>query len=207
MYIIGGDGKEYGPVAPETIRQWLAEGRVDYRTRVRNDADTEWRTLAEFPELTGATPPPQQPAPHAAVYPPPAAPQFHAAPNAAEQVNGPAIGLMITAILGGVLQVLGIVGNLLGASFGARSYNSTDAFAQMLTGGVAVVFGIIAIAMAGLILFGAMKMKKLEAHGWAMAASIIALIPCVSPCCFIGLPIGIWALIVLAKPEVKAAFH
>jgi hypothetical protein len=29
----------------------------------------------------------------------------------------------------------------------------------------------------------------------------------VSPCCFIGLPIGIWALIVLAKPEVKAAFH
>jgi hypothetical protein len=40
-----------------------------------------------------------------------------------------------------------------------------------------------------------------------MAASIIAMIPCVSPCCLLGLPIGIWALVVLMKPEVKSAFH
>ncbi len=52
-----------------------------------------------------------------------------------------------------------------------------------------------------------MKMKKLESYGLAMAASIIAMIPCLSPCCLIGLPIGIWALVVLSKPEVKSAFH
>ncbi len=34
-----------------------------------------------------------------------------------------------------------------------------------------------------------------------------AMIPCVSPCCLLGLPLGIWALIVLVKPEVKAAFQ
>jgi hypothetical protein len=50
-------------------------------------------------------------------------------------------------------------------------------------------------------------MKKLESYGLAMAASIIAMIPCVSPCCLLGLPIGIWALVVLMKPEVKSAFH
>jgi hypothetical protein len=32
------------------------------------------------------------------------------------------------------------------------------------------------------------------------------MIPCISPCCLLGLPIGIWALVVLLKPEVKAAF-
>jgi hypothetical protein len=58
-----------------------------------------------------------------------------------------------------------------------------------------------------LILFGGLKMKKLEGYGLVMAASIVAMIPCISPCCFIGLPIGIWALMVLNKPEVKSAFH
>ena len=60
---------------------------------------------------------------------------------------------------------------------------------------------------AAFILFGALKMKKLESYGLAMAASIIAMIPCFSPCCLLGLPIGIWAVVVLSKPEVKSAFH
>ena len=38
-------------------------------------------------------------------------------------------------------------------------------------------------------------------------ATIIAMVPCISPCCLVGLPIGIWALVVLMKPEVKAAFR
>jgi hypothetical protein len=40
-----------------------------------------------------------------------------------------------------------------------------------------------------------------------MTASVIAMIPCISPCCIVGLPIGIWAMVVLSKPEVKSAFH
>jgi hypothetical protein len=51
-----------------------------------------------------------------------------------------------------------------------------------------------------------MKMQKLENHQLAFTASILAMIPCVSPCCFLGLPFGIWALVVLNKPEVKSQF-
>jgi hypothetical protein len=40
-----------------------------------------------------------------------------------------------------------------------------------------------------------------------MTAAILALVPCTSPCCLAGIPAGIWALVVLAKPEVKAGFH
>jgi hypothetical protein len=56
------------------------------------------------------------------------------------------------------------------------------------------------------ILFGALKMMRLQSYGWAMAAAILAVIPCLSPCCCLGIPFGIWALVVLSKPEVKAAF-
>jgi hypothetical protein len=50
-------------------------------------------------------------------------------------------------------------------------------------------------------------MQQLTSHGLAMAAAIIAMIPCFSPCCVLGLPFGIWALVVLSKPEVKSQFH
>jgi predicted PurR-regulated permease PerM len=69
------------------------------------------------------------------------------------------------------------------------------------------VFNVIAIAVGVVVLLGALKMKKLESREWAMTASILAMIPCISPCCIVGLPIGIWALVVLSKPEVKSAFH
>jgi len=69
------------------------------------------------------------------------------------------------------------------------------------------VSAVIGLVVSGVIFFGAMKMKSLENYGLAMAASIIAMIPCFSPCCLLGLPIGIWALVVLTKPDVKSAFH
>jgi hypothetical protein len=50
-------------------------------------------------------------------------------------------------------------------------------------------------------------MKKLESYSFAMAAAIIAMIPCISPCCLLGLPFGIWALVVLGDGSVKAAFQ
>jgi hypothetical protein len=100
-----------------------------------------------------------------------------------------------------------LVLNLAGATFLAGSQMPKEAWANMFTGTVAVVSSVIGILVSGLILFGGLKMKKLESYGLAMAVSIIAMIPCFSPCCVIGLPIGIWAVVVLSKPEVKSAFH
>ena len=41
--------------------------------------------------------------------------------------------------------------------------------------------------------------------GLRLAGAIVAMLPR-TPCCIIGLPIGIWAVIVLIDNEVKAAF-
>ena len=47
---------------------------------------------------------------------------------------------------------------------------------------------------------------KLKARALCYAATILSMIPVVSGCCCVGLPLGIWVLIVLGKSEVKAGF-
>jgi hypothetical protein len=198
MYrIVGADGREYGPISADQVRQWVAEGRANAQTRVLVEGATEWKTLGELAEF--ANPPPG-----ASSVPPPMAPIASPAGDVLEQVNGPAIGLIVVAILGFLLQAAGLIWRVFFSALAARE---TQAWPGMFSGSLAVASGIIGIFVSGLILFGGIKMKRLENHGLAMAASIVAMIPCISPCCLVGLPIGIWAVIVLSKPEVKGAFH
>lgn len=124
--------------------------------------------------------------------------------NPSSMVQGPAIGLMAVAGLGLLYQIVMLLWNLLGAGVGAAA--GREGMFSMLSGGIGIVFNLIAIVVAGVVFFGAMKMQKLENYNLAMAASVVSMVPCISPCCLIGLPIGIWALVILLKPEVKAAF-
>ena len=125
---------------------------------------------------------------------------------AMDQLKGPAIGLMATAGIGAAWQVLSLILNLMGAGMGAMMRGG-EGMPNMLSGSIGAVISVIGIVMAVVVFLGASKMKNAESFGFAMAAAIIAMIPCVSPCCLLGLPLGIWALIVLLKPEVKAAFQ
>ena len=68
MYtILGADGREYGPVTPEQIRQWITEGRANPQTKVKLLGSPDWKLLADFPEFglrAVAQPSPEQaPAP------------------------------------------------------------------------------------------------------------------------------------------------
>jgi hypothetical protein len=69
MYrIIGSDGKEYGPVSADQLRQWIIERRADAATRVLAGDSTQWKLLGSLPEfsLLFATSAPQgAPAPFA----------------------------------------------------------------------------------------------------------------------------------------------
>lgn len=71
----------------------------------------------------------------------------------------------------------------------------------------AIVSSIVGFVIGIVVIMGALKMKNLESYGFAMTASIIAMVPCISPCCLLGLPFGIWALVVLSDGQVKAAFR
>lgn len=60
--ILGADGKEYGPVTADKLREWIAGGRANGQTKARREGETEWRSLADFPEFAlppaAAVPPP-----------------------------------------------------------------------------------------------------------------------------------------------------
>lgn len=63
------------------------------------------------------------------------------------------------------------------------------------------------LVIAGLlVIVGGVKLMNLSGRGWPMFSAILAMIPCcVSYTCVGGLPIGIWVLVVLSNPDVKAA--
>jgi hypothetical protein len=69
-------------------------------------------------------------------------------------------------------------------------------------------FGIELVGMflGGTIILGALQMKNLDNLTFAITASIVAMLPC-HYCCLIGIPFGIWALIVLNQTDVKSAFR
>src|SRR5436190_5509728 len=67
MYkIIGADGKQYGPVSADELRQWIATGRANAATLAQIEGMTDWKPLSSFPEFSGTpslSPPPTNPSP------------------------------------------------------------------------------------------------------------------------------------------------
>ena len=58
MYrMVGADGRQYGPVTAPQLREWVAQGRANAQTLVQPEGSTEWRPLANFPELGAFAPP------------------------------------------------------------------------------------------------------------------------------------------------------
>lgn len=130
-----------------------------------------------------------------------------------ERVTPPAVALIVTGGLGIVTQLLSL--------FLGLSANFTQGFQEGLSEGMEspeflapflgsvfiVISSIIGMIIAALIIFAGIRMLKIQNRGFAIAASILAMIPCISPCCIIGLPVGIWALVVLNDNDVKMAFN
>jgi hypothetical protein len=53
MYkIIGADGRQYGPISTEQLRQWISEGRANAQTQTLADGAPEWKSLGALPEFT-----------------------------------------------------------------------------------------------------------------------------------------------------------
>ena len=77
---------------------------------------------------------------------------------------------------------------------------------QVIIGPAGYLYVAFTLAVGVLMFVGGLKMKNLEGRGLAMTGALLALFPS-SYCCVVGLPVGIWALLVLRAPEVKAAFR
>src|SRR5262249_39175512 len=89
-------------------------------------------------------------------------------------VNGPAIALMIVGGLALGLSLLGMAFNLVTAAgaFPGTSDPSRDPVVDAISG---IAGGVIGLCWGGIVLTGALKLKRLESYGYAMTGAIVAM--------------------------------
>jgi uncharacterized OB-fold protein len=52
MYkVIGKDGRQYGPITAEELKDWIAENYLNAQSLVQIEGTQEWRALATLPEF------------------------------------------------------------------------------------------------------------------------------------------------------------
>jgi tRNA A-37 threonylcarbamoyl transferase component Bud32 len=157
------------------------ELRYQQASQVKTDVETIART-----EGGGAKSEPgrNQPTPNVAAA--------SGADSAWRQVKGPGTGLVVTAILNWVaIPLVSLVALVIGIR--------TEGHHAYL---VLVPLG--ALVLSSIMLVAGLMMKRLAGYGLAVAGAILAIL--VTPGNLIGLPIGIWALVVLSRREVREAF-
>jgi len=135
--------------------------------------------------------------PHVAPKPQPVEPVRAAAGgDVLRQLRGPAMGLIATACVNWItlIVLLFVTIAIAAASRGGFSLGAAE-----------IILLPVLVLGSGLILAGGLRMQRVESHGFCVFASIAAML--IGPGYFLGWPVGIWSLIVLSRPEVRAAFR
>ena len=146
--------------------------------------------------------------------------QFNGAPppsgsggggGAREALNVPGI---LFLVFGSLTVLFGLFGLVSGGGDTAQldKMLGDPNFPAALKGGIRFMAGpgsklinLLGMAIGGVIAFGGLQMRQLKNYSVVMAASVLACLPCGS-CCCVTMPIGIWALTLIFKPEIKSSF-
>jgi tRNA A-37 threonylcarbamoyl transferase component Bud32 len=111
------------------------------------------------------------------------------------QTRGPAAGMAVVAFL--IILQMAIAGIVIEKTWGHGTLGDLlDGWGWL---------GVLILAAAGLIVTGAVKFARCKGYDWVVIAIILMLLP-LGYHFFLSLPIAIWALVVLNRTEVKAAF-
>ena len=174
MYrIIGADGREYGPISGDQLRQWIAENRANATTRVLAEGATEWKTLGSLPEFSSHFP---AGAPQGAISSTPA--PFPTGTTVGTTTNGFAITGMVLGIFAltiGCCCCYGMPFNILGLIFSIIGLVQINANPQRYTGRGIAITGIVLsilsflISVVLLIIFGATSTwDQMRQHGYRL---------------------------------------
>lgn len=120
-----------------------------------------------------------------------------------QRVWVPAVGLLVS----GGINCLAVVGAVIGALIMLiqRGFSGQLVTFGFLPGAIEVSI-IAAMTVPGaFVLMGGWNLMQLRSHRWALAGSIAALVP-FFPGALLGIPMGIWALVLMNKDEVKRSF-
>ena len=121
--------------------------------------------------------------------------------------KGPGIALIVVASISILMLSLALIIDVILAfmlfSGGNQIPNAEAEQVQLL---VRAIWSFVILVASCFCLWSGINMVRVRGYGICRFGAILAVVPCVGPCCLIGIPFGIWALVVLSKPEVRASF-
>lgn len=129
------------------------------------------------------------------------------------KVNAPGLGLLVVGILSVLGNIAGLAWQLITAIpaviSAVQSGVGMDYWIAFATGqGWSLVMSLIGFFVAFVVIFAGLRLRSARSAGIVYAGSIMAALPCCLgfPCCCIGLPVGIWAIVTMQDEQVKSAF-
>ncbi len=152
MYkIIGSDGKIYGPVGAEQLRQWLAESRANALTQILAEGATEWKPLGTLPEFAGHFAPPNPPM----IRPlPPGASMTGSLPK----TNSYATAGLVFGILS-LICCCGLPFNILGLVFSLIALSQINRHPELYEGRGFAIAGLVLSAVSFILSFGLLLLQ------------------------------------------------
>lgn len=135
--------------------------------------------------------------------------------TARTMVAVPSTLLIAAGVLGALVTLVGAVGTLLTGGSATElppMDPGTPEFARRVAELIAKIgWGLPAISFVVncFTVWGAWEMKRLSRWWAAVTAACLGIIPCMfnNVCCIFAMPVGVWCLIVLLRPEVRSAFR
>jgi hypothetical protein len=63
----------------------------------------------------------------------------------------------------------------------------------------AMVLLLVMTALNVALIVSGIQFARLQGRTWGLVASIAAMLPCLGPCCVLGIPLGIWGVLTAQK--------
>jgi len=136
-------------------------------------------------------------------------------PQSFTKLIAPGIALIVVGSIDILHGIFGVITNLVTGSrpadVPAQFQGNAELVEFMMKYGptINIAVNLLWIVLSAIVLAGGIMMVRRQSRGLAMAAAIIATIPCTGfmDCCLIEVGFGIWSLVILFQADVQRMFR
>src|SRR5262245_60966814 len=125
------------------------------------------------------------------------------------KLRAPAIALLISGAISGALGVMVSLSGVLRIFIEIGTTPPTDPAGRLGYLAASIVIygvGVLSIFTSPFVIYGAIQMLNGRKYVFAKFAALLAMIPLTSCFFMVAMPIGLWSLLTLRKPDVKGSF-
>jgi hypothetical protein len=121
------------------------------------------------------------------------------------RVAPPAIAMLVVAALSTLVLGVSLVADPLRALCEACNVTLPERHGLVVV--IDVLWRLFMLAVAAVVLIGSLQLLRRRSWIMGLVAAVLSIVPCIGPCCPLGIPVGAWALYVLLRPDVRQAME